>query len=465
MQYSNLDGYEVILNTYDWIKLIPSSILKWDETPLLGMAPSFPWKEFSAQIAQVFSIEQLTVTPGDIQWRSPNEYFAGIANPMILFIQAGGVEGSLVWAMSKDEIVAFMRRLLLQGKDPSHALFDEELIGGFYRFAALEALYTISRLKFDPSLPLHLKEEGTLPEGAALCQDISVQLPPTAFSGRLLLSSEFRKSWAQRYAPKTPDAYFQTPLAEKLDLPVQLQAGTVSLRKSEWRSIAPGDFLLLDSCGIEPKTFEGNVALVVGKMTLFEGFLQNGEIRIGEVSEAENIERYKEVAKMKNDDPSSEEDEFVDSFDSDEDFDFDEFDDDEFDEEEETSHEDVRSFKEQPSREKSERKAPAPPSREEPKAAKQEAQRPQRKASPANMEHSSSKGFSSLEDIPLFISVEIGCIHLSIKKLMELAPGNVLELGIRPENGVDLVYHGKCIARGELLRIGDTLGVRIVEKH
>ena len=39
----------------------------------------------------------------------------------------------------------------------------------------------------------------------------------------------------------------------------------------------------------------------------------------------------------------------------------------------------------------------------------------------------------------------------------------VAELDIHPESGVDMVVNGKRIARGELLRIGDVLGIRIME--
>jgi type III secretion system YscQ/HrcQ family protein len=66
-------------------------------------------------------------------------------------------------------------------------------------------------------------------------------------------------------------------------------------------------------------------------------------------------------------------------------------------------------------------------------------------------------------EIPLDITVEVGRIRMSIQKLMELQPGNMLELDIRPENGVDLVVNGQKIAKAELLLLGDNLGVRIID--
>ncbi len=69
----------------------------------------------------------------------------------------------------------------------------------------------------------------------------------------------------------------------------------------------------------------------------------------------------------------------------------------------------------------------------------------------------------SAEEIPLTLTVEIGRLKMSIEKLLQLKPGNLLELGLSPEQGVHLTIEGKRIARGELVKIGELLGVRILE--
>ena len=68
-----------------------------------------------------------------------------------------------------------------------------------------------------------------------------------------------------------------------------------------------------------------------------------------------------------------------------------------------------------------------------------------------------------LSEIPLQITVEAGRIEMSIEKLLQMKPGNLLELGIAPEEGVYLTTSGRRIARGELVKIGELLGVRILE--
>ena len=69
----------------------------------------------------------------------------------------------------------------------------------------------------------------------------------------------------------------------------------------------------------------------------------------------------------------------------------------------------------------------------------------------------------TLEQVPLQIAVEIGRCQMALAKVMQLQPGNLLDLHVHPAEGVDLVVHGQCIGRGELVKLGELLGVRITE--
>ncbi|CCB92086.1 putative type III secretion translocase SctQ [Waddlia chondrophila 2032/99] len=69
----------------------------------------------------------------------------------------------------------------------------------------------------------------------------------------------------------------------------------------------------------------------------------------------------------------------------------------------------------------------------------------------------------SPNDIPLSIILEVGRLKMSMQTLMDLQPGNTIELDIRPESGIDLVVNGSRVAKGELLQVGENLGIRILE--
>lgn len=52
---------------------------------------------------------------------------------------------------------------------------------------------------------------------------------------------------------------------------------------------------------------------------------------------------------------------------------------------------------------------------------------------------------------------------MSLDKLLKLKPGNVIELGVQVEKGVNLVANGQCVGKGELLQLGDVIGVKITK--
>lgn len=70
---------------------------------------------------------------------------------------------------------------------------------------------------------------------------------------------------------------------------------------------------------------------------------------------------------------------------------------------------------------------------------------------------------SLLKETPIKLTVEIAKISMTLEKLMQLQPGNYLELPISLENPINLTVNGKKIGKGELTMIGETLGVRILE--
>lgn len=66
------------------------------------------------------------------------------------------------------------------------------------------------------------------------------------------------------------------------------------------------------------------------------------------------------------------------------------------------------------------------------------------------------------EDVTINLSVEVGRVRMTAKELMSLSPGSLLPLNVSPEHGVDLIINGKKVGRGELIRLGETLGVRVL---
>lgn len=67
-----------------------------------------------------------------------------------------------------------------------------------------------------------------------------------------------------------------------------------------------------------------------------------------------------------------------------------------------------------------------------------------------------------LLDVELDVSIELGKANLSIKRILDLAPGAVVELDRMAGEPVDLVVNGKVVARGEVVVVDENFGIRIV---
>ncbi len=69
----------------------------------------------------------------------------------------------------------------------------------------------------------------------------------------------------------------------------------------------------------------------------------------------------------------------------------------------------------------------------------------------------------ALKELPLYVTVEIARLKITLDQLMHLSPGNVLEIPVRPEQGVSLTVNGQTVGRAELVHLGENLGLRILE--
>jgi flagellar motor switch protein FliN/FliY len=73
------------------------------------------------------------------------------------------------------------------------------------------------------------------------------------------------------------------------------------------------------------------------------------------------------------------------------------------------------------------------------------------------------EGAISIKDTPLKVTVELAKISMTLEKLTSLQPGNFLELSTSLEGPINLTVNGKKIGKGELISLGETLGVKILE--
>ena len=66
-------------------------------------------------------------------------------------------------------------------------------------------------------------------------------------------------------------------------------------------------------------------------------------------------------------------------------------------------------------------------------------------------------------DIPVQITVELGRTKITIKNLLQLAHGSVVELDAMAGKPMDVLVNGTLIAQGEVVVVNDKFGIRLTD--
>ncbi|GGS86681.1 hypothetical protein GCM10010156_51530 [Planobispora rosea] len=72
-------------------------------------------------------------------------------------------------------------------------------------------------------------------------------------------------------------------------------------------------------------------------------------------------------------------------------------------------------------------------------------------------------GLEMLHDVEMSVTAELGRTRMTIRELLSLSPGAVVELDRAAGSPVDLLVNGRLIARGEVVVIDENFGIRITE--
>lgn len=68
-----------------------------------------------------------------------------------------------------------------------------------------------------------------------------------------------------------------------------------------------------------------------------------------------------------------------------------------------------------------------------------------------------------IRDVPLEVTVELGRTKKSIAEILDFAPGTIIELDKIAGEPIDVLVNGKFVARGEVVVIEESFGIRVTE--
>lgn len=233
----------------------------------------------------------------------------------------------------------------------------------------------------------------------AYCIDIQINLSNETLLGRLICPLDFHRIFTSHFSSKP---FTLDYVDSSLELTLKVQVGSVKIATSEWQEVRTGDFVILDQCSYHPNTKQGSLIITLENTPLFIAKNKHHELKILDYVLYEQEDSF-----MMEDTTDNHEEE-------------DSFEEEEFEEEEEIFEE----------------------------------------SAPID---SPVEQVISFKDIPLSLCVEVAHIKMSLKQILSLKPGNTLELPISVEHGVNITLNAKIVARGELLQLGDLVGVKISE--
>ena len=80
-----------------------------------------------------------------------------------------------------------------------------------------------------------------------------------------------------------------------------------------------------------------------------------------------------------------------------------------------------------------------------------------------SLSQNESRNLNMLLDIPLQVTVELGRTKRSVKEILELSSGSIIELDKLAGEPVDILVNNRHIAKGEVVVIDENFGVRITD--
>lgn len=399
---------------YGWISSLSESLMDMGKLPLWGSPPPFPWQEATASLKESLSLDQLSLRLLKADLLSKERLLEGMGSePFILPVQLSPLPHVLFFVLPQLNVRLLSSLCLSTTPAPDTTFSDSRFIEGFYRFIVLNALYSLNEKKAFGDLTATLAEPAPFPSDPCLCVDLQIQAEGHSCAGRLVCPAPFQQAFKQHFATKRVDLT-SPELSPIVDLTLRLECGGVTLSQKQFSDLLVGDLLLLDHCTLDPITSKGTLEIVLGRRPIFQARIRENQIKILDYS------FYNEESKEMDTTASPN---------------------------------------------------PATPPPEQPTSkVNPEEELPQEETESDehlwvadNEKPPSPQELVKAEEIPLTLTAEIGRLDISLAKLLELQPGATLDLKTRPEDGVSITINGKRVAKAELIKIGEALGLKILQ--
>jgi flagellar motor switch protein FliN/FliY len=396
-----------------WIKKINTLLSQSKEIPMWGKIPSFDFEELSQKFSQATGHKDITISALACDWVDASTFFSSIKNTAHKIFTLSPLKGQVLWIFPKQEQETLATALLSTSSVKGFS--DTRFLDGFYQYILLEAIHCFHSISAFSDLRLQLKDEAVAEENFFVV-DIAIALPSSKLYGKMALSASLHSALKDHYVNKD-NLLASRPHSHHIDLSLALQIGSTTLPLQDWKKVKQGDFIILDRCSYDPATQKGSVNISLDNTPIFRARMKKNSLKIQDYAYY-----YEEDKPMSNENFHPEEESHPVNH----------------SEEEIHDEESIHDIDEEMTEE-------------------------EHLWSEEDATKASAEALISSHEIPLTLVVEVDRISMNVDKLLQLSPGNVLELGVKPEQGVYITIGGKRLAHAELIKVGETLGVKILK--
>lgn len=391
-------------SSYDWLTYVEKALLECDHIPLMGEVPAFDFNALESSLKNVLGLKDLTVAIEKFQWVNASALEDYQSHEMtFLNFSILPIEGKVSACLAPKDVKTLVHWVVHQ-KTMEEELAPSQFEQGLISYVSTLSLACLQSHPFFEGFLLRYLPLKMAPSTRCLCMDVTLTSSKEKLALKLFIPERFRKNWLAHFLQRPSALSHQKLNATPVELSLEL--GQFFRSIESFKQIQPGDFIPVPSIQVDPHTHTGSLNLCLDHKPLFRIRLKDKGFKILE-------QTYFPKETPMNDD------EFSDDLSSSN-----------YSEQNEASLEDEMDFSEE-----------------------KEAQ----KAS-----HSPEVTLEKISQVALNVSVELSRFQMTCEKLMQLKPGNLLELDIPFEKPVDLVVQNKVVAQGELIRVGETVGVRIL---
>lgn len=390
-----------------WIRHLSHCLQESMEIPLFGQSPSFDMELFQHHLSTKLNLPQLTIERGNAAWKEASDILNDLGeNPSVMSVGFSPITGTVHWVMSQEDLIE-LSTWTLSLEQQNYQFIDPELQKGFYHYTILQALHALYTAHIFSDLSPKI-EKTSLTQEKSFSIDISLRNGEKTVWGRLLIPRSFQQAFQSHYGLKKISLR-DLKTHSTMMLSTHLTLGRVSLIPSELDAIEPGDFVLLDHSSYYPHTKKGYFLLSLNSHALFQVKRKEDHLKV--LDYAYEIEgNYM----------AQDEDMPQDS-------------------------------------------TPIEELLEEGQLDREEMEKEEGNFSEESFSLAEDQAMVSPHEVPLQLSIEVAKLNVSLNTLLNLQPGNVINTSVRPEQGVKLSLNGRIIGKGELLQIGDAIGVKIIE--